>query len=197
MINDVLGIVLKPKTYLQGLESKSHGPFWGVIYTAVLSLFPPMAFYWGTTVQGWEVGSRTIKIEAGNAFWLAVFFYLALITGTICTGVLVSWISRTYTEKIATAKGVETIALCATPMFLSGLGAIYPVLWFDILLATTAAAYAIYLIYLSLNVHLKISEEKSFLYTCATLAFISVAAICVMGATAIAWEFMATPTFIG
>lgn len=198
MIADAAGIILNPRSYLKTLEDRHHGPYWGGIYAAVMSILPPLAFYWGTTVQGWSIGTRVIKIAPDNAVWLAIFFYLALVIGTIFIGTLFSWMSRTYTKNVLSPEsGIETTALCATPIFMAGLAAIYPILWLDILLATAAAAYSIHLIYLSLHLHLKLNEEQSFIYTCAALAFILVVIVSIMGATAIAWEYIAAPVFLG
>ncbi len=197
MFLDAVGIIFSPKPYLKNLSSRNHSPYWGVMYSALMSLLPPIAFYWGTTVPGWSIGARTIRLAPDNAAWFALFFYLALLTATIIVGSLFSWISRAYTKSILIPKGIEAISLCATPIFLAGVAAIYPLLWLDILLVIAASWYSVYILYLTLNVHLELTEEQSFLYTCSALAFILVIVISIMGLSAMAWTYLTTPVFLG
>src|SRR5690606_26861120 len=101
----------------------------------------------------------------------------------------------TYAASSFVIKGVVLMGYACTPVFLAGAFAIYPVWWFDILLATAACGYACRLLYLGVPPVMKVPEDGGFLYASAVFMMALVYVVWVLVATAILWEYVATPVF--
>ena len=83
-----------------------------------------------------------------------------------------------------------------TPIFLAGAFGVYPVWWFDVLLATVACSYAIRLLYLGVPPVMRIPEDRGFLYASAVFMMALVYIVLVLVATVILWEFVTMPVFV-
>ncbi len=197
MIIDAFQVMLTPKKYMARLGSAeiAHAPWWGPMYIALMALLPAGGFYYGTVVQGWPIVDRHLYITPETGLLLAIGFYFTLVAVTTIVGLLLSWMSATYHAEFNPIQGIETAGLVATPVFLAGLAAIYPVFWFDLLLGTVVAGYAALLLSIAIRERLKLPEELVYLYTLAMNAAVLVIACGVLGASTYAWTFIVTPVF--
>jgi hypothetical protein len=82
-----------------------------------------------------------------------------------------------------------------TPLFLAGIVGVVPSLWIDLLIGTTAACWAVYLLYLGIPKMMGVPRERGYLFASAALAVALVMFIGLMGATVILWELGAMPVF--
>ncbi|MAT50008.1 MAG: hypothetical protein CMK32_02345 [Porticoccaceae bacterium] len=197
MFGHVFGMLLDPQaewakiSALPDKEIKKLLP-----YPIVMALIPAIAFYIGTTEYGWRIlGEDVTRLTPGSAIPLAVLFYLALLGAVVFIGYMVDWMSTTFNARSFLAKGIVLTAYATTPVFVAGLFAVYPVWWFDILLATAACSYAIRLVYLGVPPVMKVPEERGFLYASAVFMMALVYVVVVLVATAILWEYVAMPVF--
>ena len=87
------------------------------------------------------------------------------------------------------------MGLCCSPVFLAGIFAVYPIWWFDLLLATAACSYAIRLMYLGIPDVMHVPEDQGFLYASAIFAMALVYVVVVLVATVLLWEYVAAPVF--
>lgn len=166
-------------------------------YGIVMSLLPPFAFYWGATQVGWRIGgTEHTLLTPASALPLAVLFYCAVVGALVFIGFMVHWMSRTYrTDDAHPIRGIVLLSYAATPVFFASLFGLYPVWWFDLILATAACSYAVRLLYIGLPQLLHIPEDLGFLYASAVFLVVLVYVVMVMGATAILWQSVATPVF--
>ena len=172
-------------------EIKKRLPF-----PILMALIPAVAFYWGVTETGWRVlGNDVTRMTPGSAIPISVLFYIALMGAVVFIGWMIHWMSATYRAESFPIKGVVLMGYACTPIFLAGVFAVYPVWWFDILLATAACSYAMRLIYLGVPPMMHVPEDRGFLYASAVFAVALVYMVAVLVATAILWEYVAMPVF--
>lgn len=197
MFGHMVGVLFNPDTEWQKMaalpdrEIKKLLPF-----PILMALLPAIAFYIGTTKTGWTIlGNEVTRITEASAIPITVLFYAAIMGAVIYIGWMIHWMSATYDAKSFTIKGVVLMGYACTPIFLAGLAAVYPVWWFDLILATAACGYAIRLVYLGVPAMMKVPEDRGFLYASAVFLIALVYVVVVLTATVILWEYVATPVF--
>jgi hypothetical protein len=198
MFGNIPGLLFNPHSEWKKLSLLSDEKIRRrLLFFPIMALLPPIGFYIGTTQVGWTVmGDNPMKLTEASAIPLAVLFYLALICCVVGIGWAIHWMSRTYRADSFLAKDIVLVGYAATPVFLAGLAALVPNLWVDILLATAACCYMIYHLYVSIPVMLHVPEDRGFLFASAIFLMSLIAAVVVIVATVILWEYVATPEFI-
>ncbi len=163
---------------------------------ALVALAPPIAWYFGSTEVGWQLGDRVIKLTPESAGQIMVLFYIAILLGVGFLGYMVHWMSETYQANTSTpGKGMAVAAYTCFPMFVTGLTGFYPLLWLDIILGCLAAGYTVYLLYIGVPIVMQIPKERGFLFASALVAVGLVMCAALLGATVILWELGAMPVF--
>ncbi len=92
---------------------------------------------------------------------------------------------------------IALAAYTATPLFLIGLTALYPLLWLDMVLGFPALAYSVYLLYTGVPIMMEIPVERGFLFSSAVLGVGLVMLVGVMAASVILWSWGVGPVFTG
>ena len=166
-------------------------------YVFIMALIPPVAGYFGTTMNGWEIGAReAIKLSSESALTIAVAYYLVMLVGVFSMGAMVHWMSKTYGTEQPLSRSVRLAAFTATPLFLVGIVEFFPVLWLNFLLGLPALAYSVKLLYTGVPIMMDVSEETGFLFSSAILAVGMVALICMLVAMSILWFNGFAPQFV-
>jgi len=166
-------------------------------YVIVLATIPPIAFVYGVTQTGWQItrGGDLFLMNMDSALQIGILYYIGLMAAVILVGYMIHWMADTYGAKALISKGVILAAFSATPIFILGSVALYPVLWVALLAVLVAAAHTVYLLYLGVPRVLKIDEDRSFLYATSIVAVGLVAIVATMGATVIILDMFAMPDF--
>ena len=73
-------------------------------------------------------------------------------------------------------------------MFLSGLAALYPLLWFNVSIGLVAVCYSVYLLYVGVPVIMKIPEERAFLFSTSILTVGLCTLVGVLVASVVLWS---------
>ncbi len=166
-------------------------------YVFIMALIPPVSGYFGTTINGWEIGAReAIKLSSESALTIAIAYYLVMLVGVFSMGIMVHWMSRTYGTEQPLSRSVRLAAFTATPLFLVGIVEFFPILWLNFLLGLPALAYSVKLLYTGVPIMMDVSEETGFLFSSAILAVGMVALICMMVAMSILWFNGFAPQFV-
>jgi len=76
---------------------------------------------------------------------------------------------QTYGGKVGLNECLILTTFTATPLFLSGLAGLYPVLWFDVFVGLFALCYAVYLLYIGVPVIMEIPEDRAFFFSTSIL----------------------------
>ncbi|MFD1215151.1 Yip1 family protein [Microbulbifer celer] len=198
MLNHLYGLMVKPRSQWQEIAGLSEkGLNRQLPYVIILASLPALAWFFGTTQIGWSIGNggQVRTLTSNSALSLVAVFYLTMILAVIAIGFFIHWMAKTYGAKSHPMKGMVIAGFTATPIFIAGAAGLYPVLWLDILLATIAVAYAVYLLYLGIPIVLDVSEERGFLFASAVVTVCLVMAVVVMVSTVLFWSYVAAPVF--
>lgn len=197
MLSHMFGLMLQPRRQWQQIAGMSEKSFRRQIpYVILLALLPALAWYFGTTRVGWSIGGSQVRtLTSDSALSLVAVFYCTMVLAVVCIGYFIHWMAKTYGARTYPMKGMVIAGFTATPIFIAGIAGLYPVLWLDILLATLAVAYAVYLLYLGIPIVLGVSEERGFLFASAVITVCLVMVVMVMVGTVLFWSFVAEPVF--
>jgi hypothetical protein len=196
-VNHIFGILFNPLAEWALIRDQSRSAVGHYLkFILVIALLPPVAWYFGSTRIGWTLGDRVIRLTPDSALQIMTLFYLAIIVGVGLLGFLVHWMSETYEAHSSTVdRGIAVAAYTMTPLLICGGIGFYPVLWLDILLGCSAAAYSVYLLYIGVPIVMQIPPERGFLFASAMVAVGLVGCAALLGATVILWELGAMPVF--
>lgn len=197
MFGHVFGILLNPEKAWGKIAALPDKDIKRLLpYPILMALIPAIAFYIGTTHNGWKVlGNDITRLTPESGLPIAILFYVAVLGAVLFIGWMIHWMSSTYAADSFAIKGIVLMGYACTPVYLAGAFAIYPVWWFDILLATAACGYAIRLLYLGVPPMMKVPEDRGFLYASAVFMMALVYMVLVLVSTIILWEYVATPVF--
>ncbi|MDH3311385.1 MAG: YIP1 family protein [Gammaproteobacteria bacterium] len=167
-------------------------------HVLLLAAIPPIAGYIGTTQVGWQVVSREVhKLTPESGLWIAGLSYLTILVAVFTIGKLIHWMGQTYGAKQPLSQCIALAAYTATPLYLSGIMLLYPLLWLNLLLGLPVLAYTVYLLYTGVPIMMGIPRERGFLFSTAVLAVGLVTLVAVLAATVILWDIGAGPVFAG
>ena len=193
----LIGIIFSPHNEWQQIREQDDSAFGHYLkFVLLIALVPTLAWYYGASQIGWEMGGRLVKLTPESAAQIMVLFYIAILVSVAFLGFMVHWMSETYEANTSTiSKGIGVAAYTLVPMFVVGATGIYPILWLDILLGCLAAGYTVYLLYIGVPIVMQIPPERGYLFASALVAVGLVLCASLLGATVILWEFGAMPVF--
>lgn len=193
----MLGVLYHPKDEWKLIREEHYSAL--KCYTAHmiwLAAIPPLAAFIGTTQMGWSIaGGEFVRLTVASALPIAIAFYVALLAGAGVMAWFVHWMEKTYGSQSSFDDCMVLTAFTATPMFLAGLAALIPVLWFDVLVGMGAVAYTIYLLYTGVPVIMKVPEDRGFFFASSILTVGLVVLVGMLAVTAALWSTVLTPWF--
>ncbi len=194
-IQHMLGVLYHPKQEWQ-LIKKEH-------YSAVkcysshmiyLAAIPPLAAFIGTTQVGWSItGGDLVKLTVSSALPIALAFYLTLLIGAGIMAGFIHWMEKTYGSNSSFDDCMVLITFTSTPLFLTGLAALVPILWLDVLIGMGAVAFMIHLLYSGVPEIMEIPEEQGFFFSSSILTVGLVVLVGILAASAVLWSTVLTP----
>ena len=198
MIANPIGFLFYPDRQWQltsSLDNKHFSRF--LLYPVILAFIPSIAWFYGTTVSGWGIGSTegATRLTPESAFKLIAAFYVTMLISVAAVGYAISWMAKTYGVEASISKGISVSAFAATPLFVMGFVGVYPLLWLDLILGIFALCWSVYLLYTGIPVVMHIPKEQGFLYTSAVIAVCSVILMSIMGGSVILWDNGFMPIF--
>jgi len=197
-MNHLFGLFFSPLKEWESIRKSSKGVVSHyLLFIIWIAAVAPIAWYYGSTQVGWQLGDRVIRLTSESAMQIMALFYLAILVCIGGLGYMVHWMSETYEAPDSTlGKGVGIAAYTCVPLFVCGITGFYPILWLDILLGCAAAAYAVYLLYIGVPIVMQIPKERGFLFASAMVGVGLVMCAALLGATVILWEMGAMPVFV-
>ena len=165
-------------------------------HVMLLAAVPAVSAYVGATHVGWQGGGGAVmRLTPESAFPMALLFYLAMLAGVYAMGRLIYWMAGTYGASPSPADGVVLAAHAATPLFMVGILALYPVLWLQMILGYAGVAYAIYLLYTGVPITMGIPKERGLLFSTAVVTVGLVFVVALLAATVVLWDAGVGPDF--
>lgn len=157
-------------------------------HVLLLAALPAIAYFIGTSQVGWVIGAKSVRLSTESALQIAGLTYLTMLVGVFAMGKAIHWMSQTYGATQNLPQSIALAAYTATPLFLTGIMLIYPILWLNLLIGLMALAYTIYLLYIGLPIMMKISQERGFLFASAVMGVGLVMLVAVLAATVVLWD---------
>jgi len=160
-------------------------------HVLLLAAVPVVCSYIGTTQVGWSLGGgTTIQLGYLDALGAGVVFYLVILAAVYAVGKVIRYMAKRYAHNPPKQSQCIVFAgYVATPMFLSGVVAIYPLIWLCLLAGTIGLCYTAYLLYLGIPAFLNISREEAFVVSSTTLAFGVLILEVLLGMTVLLWGY--------
>ncbi|EKM0362878.1 Yip1 family protein [Cronobacter turicensis] len=171
-MNHVWGLLSHPFREMQMIrrenETVSHHYTHHVL---IMAAIPVLCAFIGTTQIGWDFGDgNVVKLSLFTGFYLAVLFYALMLAGVTVMGRVIWWMARDYPRRPSLAGCMVFAGYVATPLFLSGIVALYPLVWLCALAGTLALLYTGYLLYIGIPAFLNINQEEGLRFSGSTLA---------------------------
>ncbi len=137
---------------------------------SILAAIPAVCMFIGTTQIGWSLtGTDFVKLTVGSALSAAVAFYFACWVAVAFIAYAIHWMEKTYGGHVNMNECLILTTFTATPLFMSGLAGLYPMLWFNVLVGLAALCYAVYLLYVGVPVIMEIPEDRAFFFSSSIL----------------------------
>jgi len=190
-MNHVWGLFSHPDRELHIIrgenETVSHHYTHHVLLMAAI---PVVCAFIGTTQFGWRFGEGSnVPISIGAGLALAVVFYALMLAGVAVMGRVIWWMARNYPNRPSLARCMVFAGYVATPLFLSGLVALWPLVWLCALVGTVALFYTGYLLYLGVPTFLNIDKEEGLSFSSSTLAIGVLVLEVLLALTVVLWGY--------
>lgn len=201
MSNHIWGLIHHPDKEWRSIneehETVSHLYTHHVLWYA---LIPVVCSFIGTTQFGWTYGGEEVfHVSITSGIILGIAFYALILGAVAAVGSVIHWMARRYPDRPSKAECVVFAGYTATPLFLSGAFAIYPIFWLCALAFVMGLCYTAYLLYAGTPSFLGISHKEGFILSTSTLCMgvlvlegllISVVVLWSMGSEhSIIWHF--------
>ncbi len=171
-MNHVWGLLSHPNREMQEIkrenETVSHHYTHHVLLMAAI---PVICAFIGTTQIGWNFGDGTfVQLSMLTGLFLGLLFYALMLAGVAVMGRVIWWMARNYPNRPALARCMVFAGYVATPLFLSGVVALYPLVWLCVAVGAVALVYTGYLLYVGIPDFLNINKEEGMSFSSSTLA---------------------------
>jgi len=190
-MNHVWGLLSHPDREMQVIkrenETVSHHYTHHVL---IMAAIPVICAFIGTTQFGWSFGENVVvPLSLSTGFYLAILFYGLMLAGVAVMGRVIWWMARNYPQRPSLARCMVFAGYIATPLFLSGIVALYPLVWLCALVGTVALFYTGYLLYVGIRTFLNINKEEGLNFSSSTLAIGVLMLEILLALTVILWGY--------
>ncbi|MEA1890260.1 MAG: Yip1 family protein [Pseudomonadota bacterium] len=188
MLKHLIGVFTNPKKEWEVVrDAKCTLLECYVKHILLLAAIPPVCAYIGATQVGWSIGANTFRLTPASTLPMAIGFYLFSLLAIYIMGRAIEWMADTFETKVTLDKSVLIATQMVTPLFISGIIALYPVPWLIMLVGMAAMGYTVYLMYTGIPIVLEIEPEKGFILASGVLTVGLVTMVGVMATTVILW----------
>ena len=125
-----------------------------------MAAVPVICAFIGTTQLGWNFGDGTVIKLADDRVGISGTVLRRDVSGVAVMGRVIWWMARSYPQQPSLKRCMVFAGYVATPLFLSGIVALYPLVWLCALIGTIALFYTGYLLYLGIPTFLSINKEE-------------------------------------
>ncbi len=190
-MNHVWGLLAHPDREMRDIkqenETVSHHYTHHVL---LMALIPVLCAFVGTTQIGWDFGAqKTVQLSMLNALGLAILFYALILAGVAVMGRVINWMARDYPQRPSLQRCTVFAGYVATPLFLSGIVALYPLVWLCVLIGALALVYTGYLLYIGIPMFLNIDRDESLRFSGSTLAIGILVFEVLLALTVVLWGY--------
>jgi len=197
ILNHIWGLYTAPKKEWQTIEKRHESLMYSMVHIFTIALIPAICGYYAAAHIGWTIGAGDpIKLTESNALFMSIAMYFGLIGGVFALAALIQWMAKTFDSNPSYIQSLELAAYTATPMFMVGIAALYPVLWFVALVGLVGVSYSIYLLYSGVPIMMNIPEDKGFIYSSSVVTCGLVLLVGIMAFSAVMWTMGFGPEYV-
>ncbi|MCK2183781.1 Yip1 family protein [Halomonas getboli] len=191
MLTHAWGILAHPKREWQQIkEERETLTHLYEHHVLLLAAIPVVCSYIGTTQVGWSLGGgTTIQLGYLDALGAGIVFYLVILAAVYAVGKVIRYMAKRFTKPPSQSQCIVFAGYVATPMFVSGIVAIYPLIWLCMLAGVIGLCYTAYLLYLGIPSFLGIDSEEGFIVSSATLGIGVLVLEALLGITVLLWGY--------
>jgi len=165
-------------------------------HVLVLALIPTLSAFYGASEVGWRIGDgEIVKLTQNSAAQLCVLFYAAMVSGIFILGKFIDFFALTYGADETEHNGVLLAAYTATPLFIVGITALYPVIWVNMLAGVVAVCWSVYLLYEGLPILMKIPKDRGFMFASSVLTIGLVMLVGLLAISVVIWSIGFGPVY--
>lgn len=196
ILNHLWGLYAHPREEWQTIDKNKESMRYSIMHIMLVALIPCVCGYFSSVHIGWKLGNRDpFMLTSDSALLISGLMYLALILGVGLLAYLAKILGQAFEADVTFTQAAELAVYTATPIFMVGFAALYPVLWFVMLVGLAGIAYSVYLLYSGVPILLHIPEEKGFIYASSVVTCGLVLLVIIMATTAIVWTQGYGPMF--
>ncbi|MCB5225696.1 YIP1 family protein [Alishewanella sp. 16-MA] len=196
ILNHLWGIYAHPKEEWHTIDARHESLRYSLIHILLVALIPSICAYYSAVHLGWSIGvGEKIFLTANSALMLSVAMYFALIIGVLALALLAHWMAHTFGAEPTYTQTLELSSYTSTPLFMVGLAALYPELWFVMVVGLAGLTYSVYLLYVGVPILMHIPEERGFIYASSVVTSGLILLVTLLAATAILWSSGFGPAF--
>ncbi|QIR14158.1 Yip1 family protein [Shewanella aestuarii] len=189
ILNHLMGLYTHPKQEWQTIEKNHESLKSSLSHVLLIALIPAVCAYFATAHIGWHPGAGDpLFLTSQSAMFMSVGMYFGLIGGVLALAYLAYWMGKTFDANPTYTQALELAAYTATPLFMVGISALYPVLWFMMVVGLVGLAYSVYLLYAGVPIIMNIPEEKGFIYASSVVTAGLVLLVALMASSVILWS---------
>ncbi|WP_133470324.1 Yip1 family protein [Paraglaciecola marina] len=198
ILNHLWGIYAHPNEEWHSIDDRHESYFYSLSHIAIISLIPALMSYYSSAHLGWSIGvGDVIKLTQKSAAFMSIGMYFGLMIGVIALAILIHELAKTFDANPSYTQSLELAAYTATPLFMVGFAAFYPVLWFVMVIGLVGLAYSVYLLYTGTPILMHIPEGKGFIYASSVVTCGLVLLAILMAASVILWSLGMGPVYSG
>jgi hypothetical protein len=196
ILNHLIGLYTHPKEEWHSIDDRHESYFYSLSHIAIISLIPSIMSYYSAAHLGWSIGvGDVIKLTESSALMMSIGMYFGLMAGVIALAILIHELAKAFDATPSYTQSLELAAYTATPLFMVGFAAFYPVLWFVMAVGLVGLAYSVYLLYSGTPILMHIPEEKGFIYASSVVTCGLVLLAILMASSVILWSMGMGPVY--
>lgn len=194
ILNHLWGIYAHPKEEWHTIEQRHESLKFSLSHLAIITAIPAIMAFYSAAFLGWSIGvGDRIYLSQTEAFVMALIIYSVLLGGIFGLMYIIHYMGHIYDSDPTWTQSLELASYTSTPLFMSGLAAFYPELWFFSFIAMTALAYSIYLLYTGTPIIMNIPEDEGFVYSSSVVTAALILLVATMVLTIIAYGWLFNP----
>lgn len=196
ILNHLMGLYTHPKEEWHTIEKNHEAVKSSLSHVLLIALIPAICTYFASTSIGWDLGvSDPLFLTKTSALMMSISMYIGLIIGVFALAYLAFWMAKTFDAMPSFTQALELAAYTATPLFMVGLAALYPSLWFIMVVGLAGLSYSVYLLYTGVPIIMNIPEEKGFIYASSVVTAGLVLLVALMASSIILWSLGLGPMY--
>lgn len=184
-------MMLRPKQSFKDADKKPADLVDVSFHIAFLALIPTICCYIASVYIGWDLGvGELVLLSSAEAIPLFGGMFVALNISVYTLGLGICWLSKTFDVKPDSVHCIELAAFASVPLFATGFTALYPLLFFNVLVGTAALGAAVYLLYIGVPIFMHIPEDEGFVFSTWIVAIGMVTFVTILGASVFFLQFI-------